>query len=622
MSKWDKYRVEYVKPVNKWDKYKIAPLKEKQGDTWPELLGKSAFKGFSSVSDIPSLAAKTVERGVNYTQGNPAEVYWAAQNPYNKNIPKIEIIENAPKTNYSQYVPSSEHLKSAIKNYTGYDLEPNPTSPAQNIVSKGIEFGTSMTPWALGGKGLTLADKFKNAAKATKEATAVGLGSGALQESGVNPLAADLISSAVTPNIRPPSFRDTLKIPKKTAMKLMGLGPKRLNIKTAQAARDLGVELPAAVVTDNTLTGLADQAISKTPFFGNTLKNKYDKANSQIYGKLGEVYNEIGPQRTPEIEKKIFDLYEKRKNELPTNAVVKPVKAAAALDKIKINSALLSPEEKQLSKELEALKNELTRGSSFKIGNEKIPFQDVNVKIPLQNFNVDRLIGTKQSLNSIIKWDIPEGVRNQLRNVQRGISEDIAEYGKTNPKWYETYKEADDLFSKVAKREKVQEILRNEGLNEPENLSYAMLSRSINDKKKNKLLQKNVSPETFEKIKSLGVLANAMVQKNRRIPNPSGTAATAVSLGFLSGVFFDPTSVVTTGSALAGGTAYKVTKLLTDKKFLDLALQYAETEGKSKISTAMKLNKRAKDITGYTLNSLYQSARRNSNNKEAEDELQ
>lgn len=613
MSRWDKYRVEDTKPVNKWDKYKITPIEEKQGDSWPALIGKSAYKGLSSIADIPKLIGQGAESFINAgnkMRGAPVGMYGMGLKP-NVVKPNIEVIENAPQTNYADYIPSSEDLTSAINKHAGIDLEPHPDSPAQNIVSKGIDFGSAMLPWNIGGKA-NLTTKFKNAAKAFKDATAVGLGSGALQESGVSPLVADITSSVVTPNVRIPShnsLKDTLN---KGYRKGLGLTPNKLNIEAAKAARDLGVELPATVLTDSTLTALADQAISKSPFLGNILKNKYDKANSQIYENINKVYSEIGPVRTPEIEKKIFDLYEKRKSELPVNATVKPVNAAAALDKIKINSALLSPEERQLSKELEALKNELTPSLNSQFG---------NIKIPIQEFNVDRLIGTKQSLNSIIKWDIPEGVRNQLRKVQKGISDDIAEYGKTNPKWYETYKEADDLFSRVAKREKVQELLRNEGLNEPENLSYAMLSRSIKDKKKNKLLQKNVPPETFEKIKKLGVLSNAMVQKNRRVPNPSGTAATAASLGFLSGIFFDPTGVITTSGALAAGTAYKTTKLLTDKKFLDLALQYAETEGKSKISSAMKLNKRAKDITGYTLNSIYQSARRNANNQGVEDGL-
>lgn len=614
MNRWDKYRIDDTKPINKWDKYKVVPTEEKQGDSWPALIGKSAYKGLSSIADVPKLIGQGAESFVNAgnkMRGAPVGMYGMGIKP-NVSKPNIEIIEDAPQTNYADYIPSSENLTSAINKYAGIDLEPNPTSPAQNIVSKGIDFGSAMLPWNVGGKA-NLTTKFKNAAKAFKDASVVGLGSGALQESGVNPLVAGVTSSVVTPNVRIPTYNSLKDTINSGYRKGLGLSPNKLNIKTAQAARDLGVELPATVLTDSTLTGLADQAISKTPFLGNILKNKYDKAHSQIYENLNKVYNEVGPIKTPEIEKKIFDLYEKRKAELPPNATIKPINAAAALDKIKINSAILSPEERQLAKELETLKNELNPSLNSKFG---------NIKIPIQEFNVDRLIGTKQSLNSIIKWDIPEGVRNQLRRVQKGISNDIAEYGKTNPKWYETYKEADDLFSKVAKREKVQDLLRNEGLNEPENLSHAMLARSINDKKKNKLLQKNVPPETFEKIKKLGVLANAMVQKNRRVPNPSGTATTAATLGFLSGVFFDPTGVVTGGSALAAATAYKTTKLLTDKKFLDLALHYAETEGKDKLATSMKLNKRAKEITGYTLNSLYQSTRRNANNQEVEDGLQ
>ncbi len=620
MSRWDKYRVEEdTKPLNKWDKYKVTPVApivpEKEGDSWPALIGKSALKGFSSIADLPALSAKATEKIINLgrkTSGNPSEVYWAAQNPNITNVPKITNDENIPETNYSDYVPAGESVKSGIKNYTGVDLEPNPSSPAQRIVAQGADFGASMLPWNWKTKGQNLFNQFKNAAKASKGATAVGLGSGALQESGVNPFAADVISSVATPNLKVPSFKDVIQSPKKTTMKVMGLGPQRLNIKAAQAANDLGIELPAAVLTDSTLTGLADQAISKTPFFGNKLKNKYDNAQSKLHGKLGEVYNEIGPQRTPEIEKEIFDLYEKRKAELPKGVTVKPLKTKAALDKIEIDTAVLSDEEKELSRLLERLKRELSPSLNSQFG---------NVKIPAQDFRVKRLIGTKQSLNKIIKWDIPEGVKEQLRNVQHSISEDIAEYGKTNPQWYKNYKEADDLFSKVAKREKVEDLLRNEGLNDPEDISYAMLSRSISDKKKNKLIRKNVPKETYKKIEKLGILSNAMVRKNRRTPNPSGTAPTAAALGFLSGVFFDPTGVFTPATIAGVGGAAVTTKLLTDKKFLDLALHYAETEGKGKISTAMKLNKRAKDITGYTLNSIYRASK-NLNKEEEQDELQ
>lgn len=618
MGKWDKYRVsEEIKPSNRWDKYKIntAPIVENKGDSWPELLGKSAFRGLSSVGDIPSLVAKTTEGAVNLgrrKQGNPAEVYWAAQNPSNKNIPKIETIENAPQTNYSEYVPSSEHIKSAVKGYTGYDLEPHPDSPAQNIVSKGVEFGTSMTPWALGGKAVTLADKFKNAAKATKQATAVGLGSGVLQESGVNPLAADLISSAITPNIKPPSFRDTLKMPKKAAMKVMGLGPKRLNIEAAQAARDLGIELPAAVVTDSTLTGLADQAIGKTPIFGNVLKDKYNQVQNKTHEHLENIYNEIGPIRTPEVSKKITDLYELEKKALPKEAFTVPISTAKKVNDINDSfyAAFSSEGRAKLKKYIKKIKDEIDPTLTSKHG---------NVNIPLQPYDIRKLIDSKIMINDIVNHDVKGEAINRLMEINHGISEDIARYGKSNPDWYNKFKQADNFFASVAKREKAEKLLRNQGtIGDPEELSYAALNKTINDNNTARLLKKNTPPETFEKIKKLGIVAKAMVQKNRRIPNPSGTAATAGALTILSGAFLDPSTLITGTGAAGLVSSYGATKLLTDKKFLDLALHYAESQTKDKISTAVKLNRRAKEITGYTLNSIYQSYLRNMNKEEVD----
>src|SRR3954471_16470256 len=140
MNKWDKYRIEdNTLPSNKWEKYKTIPsipLKQEQRDSWPALIGKSVLKGLGSIADIPSHVGNAAEGIVNLGRrktGNPAEVYWEAQNPYITEKPKISTVENAPQTNYSEYIPSTEHLKSAVEKHTGYDLNPNPSSPAQRI---------------------------------------------------------------------------------------------------------------------------------------------------------------------------------------------------------------------------------------------------------------------------------------------------------------------------------------------------------------------------------------------------------------------------------------------------------------------------------------------------------
>ncbi len=87
-----------------------------------------------------------------------------------------------------------------------------------------------------------------------------------------------------------------------------------------------------------------------------------------------------------------------------------------------------------------------------------------------------------------------------------------------------------------------------------------------------------------------------MAQKGVNNPNPSGTAPTAAIGTFLVSFFANPTSVVTPMATLVG-TA-RATKLLTDKKFIDNAVKFAENP--KNISTTMSLNERIKKITGYS----------------------
>jgi hypothetical protein len=84
-----------------------------------------------------------------------------------------------------------------------------------------------------------------------------------------------------------------------------------------------------------------------------------------------------------------------------------------------------------------------------------------------------------------------------------------------------------------------------------------------------------------------------MAIKSKNIPNPSGTATTGGISAAIFGLFYDP---ITTVKLLGGG--YGATKLLTDKKFLDLALKLAENP--NNLATTTALNHRIKEITGYS----------------------
>lgn len=586
MGKWDAYSMHTSNnaPSSKWAQYtaEIPVKRSQEGDSWGSLIGKSALQGLTSIPDLPANLLHLAERGGRKTlgflrgqAGKPNNIDMGSENDY-------FTPENVDR-------PSK--WLNAGANKLGVDLTPKPTTPGQRIVSNAAEFAGGFGPFGLPAKGAKALSAINTAGKGAL----IGGTSGALQEGGVNPIVADLASIVAAPTmaakLNPKNlYSGFKKLPETAAkipLKIMGLSPKGLNVEAAQAARDLSIDLPAAALTESKLTGLADQFVGKTPYFGNKLQAKYLNAENQTKDALNKIYEDVGPSRTPEIESKIDSLYNQVASNLPKDARVKPTHLKNAIDNIKIDTAVLSPGEKDLLNTLETLKNEIEPAS-------KLISQYGSIKIPLQDFDVNKLIGTKKSLNSIIKWDMDQGVKNQLRNLQKAASKDIAEYGKKNPEWYQTFKEADSLFGNVAKREKLERSLSDKSTNAAtDNLSYNALSKAINSPDKNALLKKQLTPETYEKIQKLGAVAKAMAIKNRNVPNPSGTAVTQAIAGiggYMAG-FHTPQAI-----ASLIGTA-GATKLLTDKKLLDLALKLAE---KPNTLNIIPFNKRMKEITGYS----------------------
>lgn len=575
MSKFDKYRTS-----SKFDKY-LSP-KAVAKETSPSFLdrlgqlGKGALSGF--------MRSGLLEGADQFGAG---------------------VMEVAPGV-VTPILPQSAQVMSDTTNKALESLDamkPKENDSLGNILYKAGEFGgaTASLPLptsagvnaarsAIQGGGKSLLTKF---AKDIGTGSSIGAGSGLMQEAGVDPLHADLISSVATPTaiVKSKSLLNNFTKPRQTLakipMKLMGLTPKSMNIEAARAARDLGIDLPAAAVTDSKLTALADQYMGKAPIFGNKLKNKYTLAEEQTQKALSDIFDEIGPARTPEIEGQIAGRYNKVATSLPLEAKVLPINLKKAIDEIKINTAILSPDEKSLLQSLETIKNEIEPAS-------KIVSQYGPIKLPLQEYDVNKLVGTKKSLNSIIKWDTDAGVKNQLKKIQKAISQDIEQYGKTNPEWYDAFKEADKLYGDVAKREKLENILGHKATNyATDSISYNALAKAIYNPKNSESIRKQLTPETFKKIQKLGTVAKAIAIKSKNIPNPSGTATTGGISAAIFGLFYDP---ITTAKLLGGG--YGATKLLTDKKFLDLALKLAENP--NNLATTTALNHRIKEITGYS----------------------
>lgn len=596
MSKWEKYKVTLNAPSsNRWSKYQLhaAP-----GDL--EVFGKATGKGISTLADLPKLpvfaadyfANQAIERP-SYPGMSPTDIYDDPLEGYQK-----------PQLNMASHIPGSSELRRGIKNTTGVDLEPNPSNARQRILANAGEFGGSLLGGgALGaaakvGKvGKSLLGRFSSPMDAAKQ-YGVGLGvggtSGALQEEGVNPLVADLTASFFAPfgakkaaNFAKAPVESTLN----AGNSLIGLNSKNhFNLPAAQAARDLGIDLPADALTDAKLAALGNEYLKKLPVAGDRLRDKYLNAEKQSFKALNDIFDRVGQKESPEVMSKINRLYDERTKLLPKDAQIAPTNLNKALDSIKINSATLSPSEKDLLVRIKEIKNDIAP-----TGQLETKFGKINV--PLQPYPVERLVDTKRSLNSIIKWDTDEGVKNLLRKVQKGIVGDIEEYGATNPEWYKKFKEADQEFGKVARREKLENFIGKASLNPAtESLSYNPLSRTINAPANQKKLQNLAhDPEIYKDIKKLGEVAKALSIKSKNIPNPSGTASTAAAgalLGWLA-----KTDPLLGGLAIGGGAG--VYQLLTNKKFVDLAIKNAEKGATLKDYSA--LEKMIKDRTGLTL---------------------
>lgn len=463
------------------------------------------------------------------------------------------------------------------------------TPDSQKDVNAGLEFGAAIAgPGALG-KAATHLGKTAIAKAASYIGTtnpwqvgAAGLAGGVMSnKEGEGASTLDTLGTGAAVNIGVANIPNIAKSLARTGFSLAGLGKKNLDVNAVKAANDLDITLPKAVASNGKLVALADQFLAKAPIAGELIHGRYETLGKKVIKNLDEVYDSvINAKELEGVDERISLLYDKSRQMLPKEATIYPKHTIDAIEEIegRIKTAIPSDDEKTLMGVLSELK-EFAAPSNIK-----------NIPAP-----VEYLIGSKKSLNSTIKWDQDEGVKNMLRELQSSLKEDIAEYGKINKDWYEYYSGADKLFGKVAKRKQLQDMLTGKAVNPATGeLSYNSLSKIINNEKTAAQLKRLVEPEIYTKLQKLGTVAKAVAIKSKNIPNPSGTAATQKILYALTGAatWADP---VTTGLTLIGSTA--TAHLLTDKASLNAAIRFIETGEKN---AALTFNKRMREITGYT----------------------
>ncbi len=598
---------------NKFEGLRIQGVNETpQGDSWPRLIRNSIVdKGIGPALGLPNLLAQGLEGLVRGgAESKRRELEAAGLDTYDIETPEINAL--------SSIVPTWEDIRSYTKDKTGVDFEARPTTAGQRVASEAIGVATPLGLLGLPGKA-TKAAKAMGAIKGTATGVAIGGTSGALQEGGVNPLAADLASSVIAPSmaakLNPKNlFNNFKKIPEtaaKVPLKLMGLSPKGLNIEAAQAARDLGIDLPAAALTNSTTTALLNQHIAKTPYFSVALKDKYKNADQQILEALNKIYDDVGPTRTPDITKKISDTYDRSKGFLGENASTMPGNLVKNTKEIKSGAVAQDADLKNLMSHKKTI---LQHYDPYNPSTRKKPSTlllntPVDIKFPVPKAPVQDLIDQKVAFNDII-WGKGEQLSGKFKtgidHMRKGAMADLKEYGKENPKWLKEFEKADKLHGSVEKRTRLEELLNRAAINDATGeIKHNSLAKFLHNKKVIQIAKQELSPEIFTKLEKLGKVSRAFAISNKNTLNPSGTAFISTIINIAGGLATGSLGLpYIAGLGVAGATT---SSLLTNKKFVDLALKYAE---KPNLATSMQLNKYIKESTGYSAIALNKALQR------------
>lgn len=499
-------------------------------------------------------------------------------------------------------IPSStEAIDKGIDSATDYYTK---TPEDQKYINEALKFGSSFATGGglakVGNKALSTIGKFTGNTNKTQIAGASALGGTALYLSDQGATGAESLGGGLVANLGvnalPTVAGGTKNILAKGALSAVGLGKNKLNLDVAKAAKELDVPLSSANVSNGKTILLADKFLSKVPFIGIDDAKRQTVIGERILKHLDNAYDSIiNSKELIGVEDRIKSLYNKSREMLPEDAKIIPQKTLDAAEKLKSNIKTLSPstDEKKLLSEINNITSSLSSG---------------------EQITVEYLVGTKRSLNDTIRWDIQEkGVKNLLKNVQTSLKEDIAEYGKKNPEWYKYFTEADNLYSKVAKREQLYKLLGNKAESSTTGeITYNNLSKILNDNKSKDKLQRLVEPQVFSKLEKLGKVSRTMAIKSKSPSSMSNIGITEKFIWGLTGVG-SYANLPLTATSILGITS--IAHLLTNKKTLDLAIKFAEN---ATPYNTLEFSKKMKAITGYTPITLIREVQKLEQNKQEE----
>ncbi len=470
--------------------------------------------------------------------------------------------------------------------------------------------------------------------------------------------------------------------------KLTGNSPKNIDLDALRSAEASGIDYANTLINKSKGLAVAEQVLLKSPHFGTKYSKKLEGIDKQYAEKVDEAIGKVGQklvqsndaldtgvmlqQTMEDVKNEVISeknkLYNISDDFLPESAARVPRHLIKALNEEKKSINTLSPSdpEREVLGYISNVENKLfappkseevspiispnmtnashlddivrlnTDPSILAAQNKSKPSiipEKMAVLIP-----VKRLVGSKVSINEIIDWDpkIIGAARDRLKKIQYSYKQDLAEYGQSNPKWYEAFNKAENFYGhylgdnalgsntlkKVLtdknpekiipnlrdisdfrnirqslghsaegreffdsiRREKLNDLLTGKVIDPKSgNVSYLPFSKVIENPSTRQLV-KYLAGSNYKDIIQFKKYAEAIYRKNQRNPNPSGTASTKTILSTLIGALGGGGAVLNglpgvaegLGIAYAGGSV--LSWFLNNKKALGWGIEAAKKQ--------------------------------------------
>ncbi len=548
-------------------------------------------QGVGGLADLATMATKDMAGGFELENGQ--------NNP------------DGPGYDLKDYQPEqvASILGEKVNQLFGTKLEP------QDAMEKFVHLlGEFSVPLGFGGKAATLGGKLLNLGK--HEALAAGGAAGvtAAEEAGVESslgkMAAGVGGTAAV------SALGVLN-PKTIALTLAGFGKKQLKGEALEAAQRIGVDLPGVAATDAVLPAAAHNLISRVPYFGDQIRESLTKTGEQLQQSFTKLLDQVSPPLTEELAQTAQKIYAPLAKLLPATDTIDPTPWLEEIQRLetKLKSVAQSEPTKKLLGVFKEIKQNLS-GQPEEVLPEYLATASETVKKSLEK----QLPNGGASKKAI---PVSEGVRQKiefnkmmrdknlfdrtdsdslsyLNKLQAVTKEMLEQYGKEqNPAFLKALQQADQQYGAYAKRQNLEELLEEplKGL-VTEQPQYNALIKALQKKGNQKFLKNNLGEENYKKLKDYVDVAKAMESIKRNNQNPSGSGWVGALASIAGGLYAAPVYTTALLAATQGGT-----KLLTSKKFINLAHQYAK---KPRESLAKKLETLIKETTGKSASILNQ----------------